>query len=364
MTNIYENNLKLFTSSIQLSTNDVLLEPTKGILDSRKDAHLDATFLYSSPMDTVTGINFSKALLKENQAPVFCRFSSDEEKHKALNLFHKEENFWFSVGASEEDYEALKYYFWDKSSNVNISVDVAHGDTNRMHKIYKMYNEAPWCRNLMSGTVATSTSAFNVMRAGCTHIRVGIGPGSACSTRIVTGCGVPNLSAVFDVWSSFQDYPIQIRPIIIADGGIKTTGDIIKYLSAGADAVMIGNLFSKCIESSGWKTNKFKKLINVLTFNTLCKSYLYKQYRGQASKDFQIFHKGFVSGTPEGVTGKIQYPTNNVNNFVKTSKAAISSALSYLGLKTINHLNPEKVKFIRISSSSYEESKPHLLNKE
>jgi len=364
MNSIYENNLKVFLSDVALSTNDVLLEPTKGILKSRKDAIIDTPFLYSSPMDTVTGVQLVKSLLDENQFPVFCRFFPDKIQRKALDLFSNHPNFWFTVGASLEEYEALRLYFSDKSYQVNISVDVAHGDTSHMHQVYTMYSNSSFCKHLMSGTVATPESAFNVAKAGCSHIRVGIGPGSACSTRIVTGCGVPNLSAVFNIWDRFQDYPDQVRPVIIADGGIKNTGDIIKYLSAGADGVMIGSLFSKCIESSGWKTNIFKKILNKITFNKFFKDYLYKQYRGQASKDFQISYRGFVSGTPEGVTAPKQHPTNTVNNFVTNSKAAIASALSYLGLEKIADLNPTNVKFVKITSASYEESKPHILNKD
>ncbi len=362
MNNILTKNEKLFSSNTHYSTNDFLLKPTTGCLKSRKDAVIDSSFIYSSPMDTVTSIQMVEALLKSNQAPVFCRFLSDETQSLALDTFSSNPNFWFSVGASFEDYDALKLYFSDKEHAVNISVDVAHGDTQSLTKLYNLYSKASWCSSLMSGTVATSNSAIKVARAGCTHVRVGIGPGSACSTRIVTGCGVPNLSAVFDVWSSFQAYPPLLRPKIIADGGIKTTGDIVKYLSAGADAVMIGKLLSNCIESPGWKVNKLLKFFNLLSFNKFFKNFLYKKYRGQASKDFQLEHRGVVSGTPEGVVGSIQYPTNTVYNFVNETKAGIASALSYLGLTNIKDLNPHNVEFIRISSASYQESRPHLLD--
>lgn len=355
-------NEELFLSSTKYSTNDFLLKPTTGKLKSRKNAIIDEPFIYSSPMDTVTGLAFSEAFLKEGQCPVFCRFLSDDQQFEALKNISPKENFWFTVGASFEDYEALNLFFSDECFLINISVDVAHGDTEFLHKIYSLYSKAPWCRNLMSGTVATPHSALSVARAGCTHIRVGIGPGSACSTRIVTGCGVPNLSAVFEIWSTFQDYFQGVRPKIIADGGIKTTGDIVKYLSAGADAVMIGSLLSNCIESEGWKIDSLKRIINIFSFNKFCKNYLYKRYRGQASKDFQLDHRGVVSGTPEGVVGAVQHPTNTVNNFVTETKAGISSALSYLGLTNIKDLNPNNVEFIRISSASYQESRPHLLD--
>lgn len=362
MNKILLKNEDIFSTQIKYSANDFLLKPTTGILQSRKDAIISQLFLYSSPMDTVTGIELSQALLSLNQAPVFCRFLPENIKFQAFENFKDHKNFWFAVGASVEDFLALDLYFKNNKGKVNISVDVAHGDTEELCKIYNSYSKANWCRNVMSGTVATSSSALNVARAGCTHIRVGIGPGSACSTRIVTGCGVPNLSAVFDIWSTFQDYFHELRPKIIADGGIKNTGDIVKYLSAGADAVMVGSLFSTCIESASWKTNKLKKIINFLSFNKFCKNYLFKRYRGQASEGFQIEHRGVVSGTPEGVTGNIQNPTITVEDFVNETKAGVASALSYLGLTNIKDLNPHNVEFIRISSASYQESRPHLLD--
>jgi len=205
-----------------------------------------------------------------------------------------------------------------------------------------MYSSAKWCRNLMSGTVVTPKSAISVARAGCTHIRVGLGSSSAYSTSIATGCGVPSLSAVFEIWSTFQSYMEQTRPKIIADGSVRTTGDIIKYLSAGADAVMIGNLLSPCIESPNWQINKMKKILNFFSFGLLCKNYMYKKYKNPAYS--------------------IQHPTNTVDNFLNQTKASFASALNYLGLTNIKDLNPYNVEFIRISSASYKESRPHLLD--
>jgi IMP dehydrogenase/GMP reductase len=363
----YNKNMQVFNSDVFLSTENVLLKPKTGVLRSRRDAITNRKpILYSSPMDTVTDLNFAKALIAIGEAPVFCRFFNGEQKTLALEQLHAKPNFWFSVGANLEDFNALA--LWStrqtKKIKINISVDVAHGDTVHLHKLYKMYECASWCNKLMSGTVATAESARNVHNAGCTHIRVGIGPGSACTTRIVTACGVPNLNAVFNVYSEFEQDRISNTctvPTIIADGGIKTTGDIIKYLSAGADAVMIGNLFSDCIESAGWKTNYIKKYINKLTLNVFFKTFSYKRYRGQASAEFQNKYRGKISGTPEGVTGPIKYPTNNIYDFVNEVHSALSSALSYLGLANTNQLNPKNVTFLRVSTESHKESTPHLL---
>ena len=203
----------------------------------------------------------------------------------------------------------------------------------------------------MSGTVATAESARNVYNYGCTHIRVGIGPGSACSTIIVTGCGVPNLVAIFNIYNEFCANID--KPIIIADGGIKNSGDIVKYLSAGADAVMIGSLFSKTIESPGWTNTWWSRFFGRPPV---------KCYRGQASKEFQMDRRGFVSGAPEGVVAKPQHPEYSLQQIVSQLESGVASALSYLGLKSSKELNPKNVQFIKITQNGVHESKPHILS--
>ena len=351
---IYENNLKLLQEN--LSADDVLLVPKTGVLKRRKLALLHS-FLYSSPMDTVTDCNFSKVLFDLNHNPVFCRFLSYKEKLNYV-LFLKENNWppnmWYTVGANEKDLHELEKILSNLNvaqAKINISVDVAHGDTLHLLDVYKKYKELKFTANLMSGTVATAQSARNVYNSGCTHVRVGIGPGSACSTRIVTGCGVPNLVAVFNIYNEFcTDLN---KPIIIADGGIKSSGDIVKYLSAGADAVMIGSLFSKTLESPGWTTT---------LWSTLTGKPPVKSYRGQASKEFQLDKRGFVSGAPEGVTAKPQHPEYSLQQIVTQLESGVSSALSYLGLKSSKELNPKNVEFIKITQNGVQESKPHILS--
>lgn len=367
MSNHLNYNESLFTDSQALSTNDVLMQPTTGQLLSRSHAIVDSTFLYNSPMDTVASEDLFYALLRENQAAVSCRFSPADNRLKELNTFCRNPNYWFSVGTSSSDFDLIDTWYTatQPKTKINISVDVAHGDTIHLQELYARYKSQPWCRNLMSGTVATAQSANNCYKAGCTHIRVGIGPGSACSTRIVTGCGVPNLSAVFSVYKAFNDHmkPNNTPPVIIADGGIKTSGDIAKYLSAGADGVMVGNLLSKTIESAAWRKNYVKYFLHLLTFKLFFKNFLYKRYRGQASSSFQKDKKGFVSGTPEGVEGPIQHPEYSFDYFYNSITSALKSSLSYLGLKDIKEMSPSTVKFIKITQNSLLESKPHLLNK-
>lgn len=358
----HESNYSLLKNNY-LSTDDVLIVPTTGTVASRKEIDLNLnTFIFSSPMDTVASDKLFYAMYSTNQASLSCRFANSKQRIAELNKFYTNPKYWFSVGTSPSDIDIIDDWYDSLSDKpeINIAVDVAHGDTIHLHKIYKTYKAKPWCKNLMSGTVASSASAKNCYDAGCNYIRVGIGPGSACSTRIVTGCGVPNLSAVFDVWDYFHDF--KDRPGIIADGGIKTSGDIAKYLAAGADAVMIGSLLSKTIESSGWKINKFKRLFNILTFGSCCKDYIYKSYRGQASSEFQIDKKGYVSGAPEGVQAPPQTPQYTYESFYDNISAALKSTLSYTGLTSLHSLNPRNVKLIKITQNGVKESKPHILS--
>jgi|13_taG_2_1085334.scaffolds.fasta_scaffold00160_14 IMP dehydrogenase/GMP reductase len=356
-------NIKLFTDNY-LSTKDVLLKPTQGKVSSRSDIKIEDTFMYSSPMDTVTGINLIEAMSIKNQASIGCRFKDNQHRLLELEKFYKNKNYWFSVGANIRDFDMLKVWAskFKLTPKLNICVDVAHGNTVDLNLLYKNYAKQSWCAKLMSGTVATAEAALDVSESGCTHIRVGIGPGSACSTRVVTGCGVPNLTAVHNVWLAFYDAELIDTITIIADGGIKTTGDIVKYLSAGADAVMLGNLLSKTYESSGWKTNLLKFFLNKITFKKFFNDFLYKNYRGQASAAFQLEKKGKVSGTPEGVQGPKQSPEYYYSDFHYKVISALRSAISYLGGKNIVDLNPKTVEIIQITQNSHYESLPHLLN--
>lgn len=342
--------------SPKITTDDVLLKPSIGKLASRSDANTKSSFVFGSPMDVVTGLDLSKAMLDLNQCPVFCRFLDEEKKLYALSNFSFYDNFWFSVGSSIEDYEFLIKNL-PKNAALSIAVDVAHGATSQLEEVYKNYSRAPWCKRLMSGTVATVEGAKHVVDAGCTHVRVGIGPGSACSTRIVTGVGYPNLSAVYEIYRYFSDLPDDnYRPFIIADGGIRNSSDVIKYLAAGANGVMLGSMLSSLKESEGWIHPK-------KTFFSSKESLKpYKYYRGQASASFQLDRRGRINSVPEGVQSPNKiYQTISFATFQDNLEKAISSSLSYLGLTSISQLNPTNVSFIRITPSGLNESRPHIL---
>ena len=342
----WESNCNLFDSEL-LSVNDVLLRPGHGIVKSRSEIDTNNNYIMSAPMDKVTGYDLCKAMLAKGQSPVLSRFIDPEERKKAILEFAGEDNFWIAVSA---DYKKEQEYLWDlvKNKRINICVDVAHGSSQEMGVTYYNWRQLPNVIGLMSGSIATPEAAFFCIELGCTHLRVGIGPGAACTTRAATGVGVPQLSAVFEVARCME----RLHPstyerskfIIIADGGINTSGDIVKYLSAGADAVMLGKLLSRTEESAGWYFSNNKKT---------------KKYRGQASKEFQLEQYG-VAKNVEGESGSEFNPSYSYSDFQQTLEDGIRSAISYLGVSSISHLHPGNVEFVRITMNGFQESKTNL----
>lgn len=333
-----------------LSVDDVLLVPKKGILSSRTQAILHP-FIYSSPMDVVTGYKLAKEMLIYNEYPVLCRFLS-KEWDNALWNFGNHRNIFFAVGV---DTSTTNQFSYPPSHilHLNISVDIAHGDMERALDLYRAYASQPMIRYLMSGTVCTPGGALRAVEAGCTHIRVGVGSGSVCTTRSASGVGMPQLSAVYLIHKALQGHNLRDKVFIIADGGIRTPGDAVKYLAAGADGIMMGKAFSQTRESSGWKVDKDK-------WWEFWKSSLpHKKYRGQASRDFQIDHYHKEPSCAEGAVGPVIHPTNTAHDVIREYKGGVRSALSYLGLKDLKELNPDNVTFIKITTAAFLEGLPH-----
>lgn len=351
-----------------LTVDDILLVPREGQLKSRADAKL-FPFIYSSPMDTVTGIALTRAMLEEGQAAVLCRFLKKEWKDTLTTPQEKEsENrLFYAVGVSQKDIETIeksvahirKHYYPDYK--VSINIDVAHGDTTYMHQLYREYRKLSCVHHLMSGAVCTPMGAVRAIEAGCTHLRVGVGPGAACKTRMQVGVGVANLSAIHFIHRELERRKLRSSVHLIADGGIRTAGDAIKYIAAGADGIMLGNLLSTTKESAGWKTRPSRMEMKGGLFKTFYKTpeVTYKHYRGQASADFQRDHYHIEPSCAEGEVGPEIHPDTTVHKVVQEFKWGMRSALSYLGLKSMEELTPENVTFVKVTPATYLEGTPH-----
>ncbi len=234
---------------------------------------------------------------------------------------------------------------------VNAKVDVvvldsAHGHSENVIKCVKMIKEKFKDLDVIAGNVATAQATIDLIKAGADCVKVGIGPGSICTTRVVAGIGVPQISAIMKCYEVAKEYNIPI----IADGGIKYSGDITKALAAGGNACMLGSIFAGCDEAPG----EFE----------LYQGRKYKVYRGmgslaameKGSKD-RYFQSNAKKLVPEGVEGRVAYK-GELEDTIFQLMGGLRSGMGYCGAKDIPTLQ-EKAEFVKISSASLKESHPH-----
>lgn len=335
-----------------LSFDDVLLVPQHGILDRRADADISTELvsgvrlaipILSANMPSVTSPSMAIAMYEAGGRGVLHRFNSIEEQVSDYVEVRKSyANAPCAIGL--HDWLERATALAEEGCNI-FFLDVAHGDTERV--LHMMMNWKPFADEslkLIVGNIATSQAAYRLAQAGADGVKVGIGPGAACITREVTGFGVPQLTAIQNVVSALRgpytmyvdDYIINTgRPgnypdvKIIADGGIKNSGDIVKALAAGADSVMIGRLFAGADEAPDPGV-----------------------YYGNASRH--------VNGhnAPEGEYAEIER-TGPVKDTLKTLTWGIRSGLSYGGASNLAELR-EKAEFIKVSSLTALESRARI----
>ena len=227
-----------------------------------------------------------------------------------------------------------------------VVLDSAHGHSQNVLNCVKMIKEAYPELQVIAGNVATAEGTKALIEAGADAVKVGIGPGSICTTRVVAGIGVPQITAIMDAYSAAKEYGIPI----IADGGIKFSGDLTKAIAAGGNVCMMGSMFAGCDEAPG-------------TFE-LYQGRKYKVYRGMGSiaamengsKDryFQTDAKKLV---PEGVEGRVAYK-GSVEDTIFQLMGGLRSGMGYCGTSTIEQLK-DNGRFVKISSASLKESHPH-----
>ena len=227
-----------------------------------------------------------------------------------------------------------------------IVVDSAHGHSRNILEAVKKIKAAYPDLQVIAGNVATGAATRDLIKAGADAVKVGIGPGSICTTRVVAGIGVPQITAIMDCYKVAKEYGVPV----IADGGIKYSGDMTKALAAGANVCMMGSMFAGCDEAPG-------------TFE-LYQGRKYKVYRGMGSiaamengsKD-RYFQEGAKKLVPEGVEGRVAYK-GTLEDTVFQLVGGIRSGMGYCGCKTIEDLK-ENGKFVKITAASLRESHPH-----
>ena len=334
----FEKNNKLKVS--ELMTKDVVTAKAGITIDQAKEILHNKRIEKLPVIDDkkhIVGLITSKDILKMDQYP----HASKDRKGRLL------------VGAAvgvKGDYLERTEALLEAGADI-IVVDIAHGHSeNAINTVHMIKKAFPSCE-LIAGNVATGEGSRDLIKAGVDAIKVGVGSGSICITRVVTGSGVPQLTAVIDSVKVARDYGVPI----VSDGGIRNSGDITKALAAGASSVMIGSLFGGTDESPGKTLVKNGKK--------------YKMYRGMASFYASLGRKYREAGpqvvdsddlndyVPEGVEAMVPYK-GSVVEIIRQMAGGLRSGLSYCGAKTIPEMQ-NNAEFIKITSAGYIESQSH-----
>ena len=230
-----------------------------------------------------------------------------------------------------------------------ITVDSAHGHSKNIIETVRNIREAYPSLDIVAGNIVTKEAAKDLIDAGANTVKVGIGPGSICTTRVVAGVGVPQITAIDDV----ATYCKTRNVCVIADGGIKFSGDVVKALAAGADVVMLGSLLAGCTESPGeeivFQGRKFKVYVGMGSLAAM--------KRGSADRYFQAKDCQAKKLVPEGIEGRVAFK-GALSDTIYQLCGGIRSGMGYCGTPTIENLKNEGV-FIRITNAGLRESHPH-----
>ncbi|ACN53234.1 guanosine monophosphate reductase (plasmid) [Borreliella spielmanii] len=388
-----------------LTFDDVSLIPRKSsVLPSEvclktqltKNISLNIPFL-SSAMDTVTESRMAIAIAKEGGIGIIHKNMSIEAQKKEIekvktykaqktnnnnkyineqatkmsakedleepkihkNAEHKEDfpnackdlNSRLRVGAAVSiDIDTIERVEELVKAHVDLLViDSAHGHSTRIIELVKTIKNKYPNLDLIAGNIVTKEAALDLINAGADCLKVGIGPGSICTTRIVAGVGVPQITAICDVYEICKNTNI----CIIADGGIRFSGDVVKAIAAGADSVMIGNLFAGVKESPSeeiiYNEKKFKSYVGMGSITAM--------KRGSKSRYFQLNNNEPKKLVPEGIEGMVPY-SGKLKDILAQLKGGLMSGMGYIGAITISDLKINS-KFVKISHSSLKESHPH-----
>ena len=318
--------------------------------------------VFSSPMDTVTEVDM--AITMSQNGGVIHRSMSVENQITIINKVKSEKNILknaskdiknrlicaAAIGVGIDFEERIKALI---ESGVDLFViDTAHGHVKFVIDAIKYIKSQTDIIPVMAGNITTFEAGTDLINAGADILRVGMGPGSICTTRIVTGVGVPQLTAISEVKRAIIESKKDIK--LVADGGIKQIGDIAKAIAFGADAVMLGSMLAGFEQSPG----------EVIEINQS----KYKIYRGMGSAKAMSQGSAARYGqagvetsklVSEGVEGLVKYK-GDVNSLLYQIEGALKSSCYYIGGKNITEFQ-QKVKFVQITSASFSESMPHSI---
>lgn len=331
-----------------ITFDDVLMVPSHSNIASRSEISLAQEFLgikmevpiISANMDYVTGAKMANAMRQNGALGIPHRFYADDYARNTDLMTITGPRF-ISVGT--RDIQESVFKIAEANSTMfplhGVCIDVAHGDHHKVVELIKAVRNNPQPLYIIAGNIATYSGFLRLAKAGAHAIKIGIGPGSVCTTREITGVGVPQLSAIMEIVEKRgpihrgMTYP---NVKLIADGGIKNSGDIVKALAAGADVVMLGNLLAGSPECPG-------------ETRTAPDNSRWRPYRGQS-----IFGTNGLKFVPEGIEGWVKEKPPVAQTLAKLA-GGIKSGMSYVGARNLSELR-ENVEFIKVSTSTHIES--------
>lgn len=329
-----------------LTFDDVLMVPARSDVRSRRIPQLQARLtkkinidipVVSSNMDTITEYEMAIAMANMGGIGILHRFMTIEEQVRQVELIKQAgvSLISASIGVGDDFKERANQLI--QAGVGIITIDIAHGHSIQMMETLQWIKEVYPHIEVIAGNIATPEAALDLIQAGADALKVGIGPGSMCTTRVITGCGVPQLTAIAMCAEVADAHGVPI----IADGGLRTSGDIVKALAAGASSVMLGSMLSGALETPGEiKAGK-------------------KQYRGMASKSAQVNWRG---GVPEGMAAEGEstavFVKGHVKDIVMEVTGGIRSGMSYLNATTVSEIS-EKARFMEMSYNGIHESRAH-----
>ena len=335
--------------------DDIQIIPKYSEVESRSQCNLTTRFtkqyklgtpLVASPMDTVTEYNMAIAIASHGGVGILHRFMSIEKQSNQVRKIKEQEKLVSAAIGATGDYKERAQELVNAGAIV-LLIDVAHGNTKQVR------DAITWCKqnlpnyvDVIAGNVATYEGARNLAHWGADAIRVGIGNGSLCETRIRTGIGIPQVTALIECIRAVEESGLDVP--IIADGGIRMTGDVAKALSLGADSVMIGSLLAGTRESPG----------EIHRMGMWPNEQLFKKYRGSASAEVKQVH-GLEEKNVEGNSKLIPYK-GKVERIISDIGDGVRSAMSYVDATTIEEFQA-KSEHVLITQNGLIEAKPHLL---
>jgi IMP dehydrogenase len=318
------------TENLVTANEDVDLVKAENILQNYKIEKLPVI----DENDFLVGLITFKDIIKVKQHPNSCK-----DKFGRLRVAA-------AVGVSKDTFERIEALV--KSSVDAIVIDTAHGHSKGVIDLLKEVKKKYRNLDVVVGNIATGEAALDLVRAGADAIKVGIGPGSICTTRIIAGVGFPQLSAIMNVKKALEGSSVPI----IADGGIRFTGDIPKAIAAGASSVMMGSMFAGTQESPGetiiYEGRKFKTYRGMGSIEAMQK--------GSKDRYFQENEDDIKKLVPEGISARVPFK-GSLKEVMHQLIGGLRAGMGYCGAKDIENLMDAK--FIKITSSGMVESHPH-----